>query len=171
LPPLCSALQAQYTKDLSLRGNHLHGQAGRLHLQRRGRGVHQVEGTKPVRTSFRSPWQNGTAERWIGNCRRELLAHVVVFGERHLVPACEVVHQLLPQGSLPLGTRQRHAGRETDHAATVTHGQGRGVAESGWPSPSLRVVGSCVAPFRWANVPWPEAVTVLAFRSSSPQST
>ena len=40
-------------------------------------------GTKPVRISFRSPWQNGTAERWIGSCRRELLAHVVVFGERH----------------------------------------------------------------------------------------
>ena len=42
-------------------------------------------GTKPVRISFRSPWQNGTAERWIGRCWRELLAHVVVFGERHLV--------------------------------------------------------------------------------------
>ena len=42
-------------------------------------------GTKPVRISFRSPWQNGTAERWIGSCRRELLGHVVVFGERHLV--------------------------------------------------------------------------------------
>ena len=24
-------------------------------------------GTKPVRISYRSPWQNGTAERWIGN--------------------------------------------------------------------------------------------------------
>ena len=42
-------------------------------------------GIEPVRTSFRSPWQNGTAERWIGNCRRELLQHVVIFGERHLV--------------------------------------------------------------------------------------
>ena len=29
--------------------------------------------------------QNGTAERWILSCRRELLEHVVVFGERHLV--------------------------------------------------------------------------------------
>ena len=29
-------------------------------------------GTKPVRISYRSPWQNGTAERWIGNCRREM---------------------------------------------------------------------------------------------------
>jgi transposase InsO family protein len=42
-------------------------------------------GTKPVRVSYRSPWQNGTAERWIGSCRRELLEHVVIFGERHLV--------------------------------------------------------------------------------------
>src|SRR5579862_4846288 len=25
---------------------------------------------KPLRTSVRSPWQNGIAERWIGNCRR-----------------------------------------------------------------------------------------------------
>jgi transposase InsO family protein len=25
-----------------------------------------------VRTSFESPWQNGVAERWVGNCRREL---------------------------------------------------------------------------------------------------
>ena len=40
-------------------------------------------GTKPVRTSFRSPWQNGVAERRIGGARRELLDHVVVFGERH----------------------------------------------------------------------------------------
>ena len=42
-------------------------------------------GIEPIRTSFRSPWQNGTAERWIENCRRELLEHVVIFGERHLV--------------------------------------------------------------------------------------
>jgi putative transposase len=41
--------------------------------------------TKPCRTAFRSPWQNPVAERWIGSCRRELLDHVVVFHERHLV--------------------------------------------------------------------------------------
>jgi hypothetical protein len=40
-------------------------------------------GVKPVRTSWRSPWQNGVVERWIGSCRRELLDHVVVFNERH----------------------------------------------------------------------------------------
>jgi transposase InsO family protein len=38
-------------------------------------------GTKPTRTSPRSPWQNGVAERWIGSVRRELLDHVVVFDD------------------------------------------------------------------------------------------
>lgn len=38
----------------------------------------------PLRTSFRSPWQNGVAERWVGSCRRDLLDHVIAFSERHL---------------------------------------------------------------------------------------
>src|SRR5207302_3845807 len=41
-------------------------------------------GLRPARTAFRSPWQNGIAERWVGNVRRELLDHAVVFNERHL---------------------------------------------------------------------------------------
>jgi Integrase core domain len=38
----------------------------------------------PKRTSFRSPWQNGIAERWVGSCRRDLLDHMVALSERHL---------------------------------------------------------------------------------------
>jgi transposase InsO family protein len=38
----------------------------------------------PKRTAFRSPWQNGTAERVVGSMRRELLDHVVVLNEDHL---------------------------------------------------------------------------------------
>jgi putative transposase len=38
----------------------------------------------PKRTSFRSPWQNGVAERWVGSCRRDLLDHMVALNERHL---------------------------------------------------------------------------------------
>jgi transposase InsO family protein len=41
-------------------------------------------GIAPKQTSFRSPWQNGVAERWVGNCRRDLLDHVIVLNERHL---------------------------------------------------------------------------------------
>jgi putative transposase len=41
-------------------------------------------GSQPTRTTFRSPWQNGVAERWVGSCRRDLLEHVIVLNERHL---------------------------------------------------------------------------------------
>jgi putative transposase len=41
-------------------------------------------GIQPKRTSFRSPWQNGVAERFVGSCRRDLLDHVIVLNERHL---------------------------------------------------------------------------------------
>ncbi len=41
-------------------------------------------GSRPTRTSYRSPWQNGTAERWVESCRRELLDHVIVLNEAHL---------------------------------------------------------------------------------------
>jgi transposase InsO family protein len=41
-------------------------------------------GIKPKRTSFRSTWQNSVAERWVGNCRCDLLDHVIVVNERHL---------------------------------------------------------------------------------------
>jgi WD40 repeat protein len=42
-------------------------------------------GTKPCRTAYFSPWQNPVSERWVGSCRREMLDHVVVLGQRHLV--------------------------------------------------------------------------------------
>ena len=38
----------------------------------------------PKRTSFRSPWQNGIAERWVGSCRTDLLDHMVALNEHHL---------------------------------------------------------------------------------------
>jgi transposase InsO family protein len=44
----------------------------------------KASGMKAVRTSIRSPWQNGTAERWVGTCRREILDHVIALNEQHL---------------------------------------------------------------------------------------
>ena len=40
-------------------------------------------GTKSVLTSYRSPWQNGVAERWVLTLRREILDHVIVLSEAH----------------------------------------------------------------------------------------
>src|SRR3989454_1284026 len=39
---------------------------------------------RATRSAFQSPWQNGTAERFVGTVRRELLDHVVVLSEDHL---------------------------------------------------------------------------------------
>jgi len=44
----------------------------------------ESSGIQPIRTSVRSPWQNGIAERWIGSARRELLDTVIPLNEQHL---------------------------------------------------------------------------------------
>jgi transposase InsO family protein len=41
-------------------------------------------GLEQVRTAFRSPWQNGYAERWIGSLRRDCLDHVIAINECQL---------------------------------------------------------------------------------------
>jgi len=45
-------------------------------------------GIEPRLMAFRSPWQNGIAERWVRSARRELLDQVIVLNEdplRHLL--------------------------------------------------------------------------------------
>ena len=44
----------------------------------------RASGIRPIRTSARSPWQNGIAERWIGSARREILDYIIPLNERHL---------------------------------------------------------------------------------------
>ncbi len=41
-------------------------------------------GLEQIRTTFRSPWQNGFAERWIASLRRDCLDHVIAINERQL---------------------------------------------------------------------------------------
>jgi putative transposase len=81
-------------------------------------------GVDPKRTAFRSPWQNGTAERVVGSVRRELLDHVVVFNEDHLRRLLreyvdyynnERVHTSI--GDAPVGRRVES--RPSEHARVV----------------------------------------------------
>jgi hypothetical protein len=45
----------------------------------------QSTGLTAKRTGVQAPWQNGTAERWVGSCRREMLDYIIAFNERHLL--------------------------------------------------------------------------------------
>ena len=81
---------------------------------------------QPVRTAFRSPWQNGVAERWVGSCRRDLMDHVLVLNERH---ARRLLAEYL---------RYYHEDR-THYALAKQPPLCRSVAER--PSPESNVVG------------------------------
>lgn len=41
-------------------------------------------GIKQIETSYKSPWQNGYAERVIESIKRECLNQVIVLNENHL---------------------------------------------------------------------------------------
>jgi putative transposase len=81
-------------------------------------------GIQPVRTSYRAPWQNPFAERWVLSCRRELLDHVVVLNEWHL-------HRLIDDYLAYYHNDRTHLGLDKDAP--------RGRAETPGPSPSSRV--------------------------------
>ena len=71
-------------------------------------------GVKPIRTSFKSPWQNGVAERFVGSCRRDLLDHVLVLNERHLKRLISEYVRYYHEDRTHLGLyKQTPAGRET----------------------------------------------------------
>jgi putative transposase len=70
-------------------------------------------GSKPIRTSFRSPWQNGVAERWIESCRRDLLDHVIALNARHLKRLLSDYVRYYHEDRTHLGLqKQTPAGRE-----------------------------------------------------------
>ncbi len=78
-----------------------------------GSGCSSGPGNEPLRTSFRSPWQNGVAERWIESCRRDLLDHVIVVNEAASEAAAVRICQLLPRRSNASRTGEGNAYRES----------------------------------------------------------
>ena len=82
-------------------------------------------GITPKRTAYRSPWQNGTAERWVGSCKRELMDHVIVFNGDHL-------HRLL---------RDYVSYYNTDRVHTPLRDAPEGRTIEARPSSNARVVG------------------------------
>jgi putative transposase len=77
------------------------------------------------RTTYRSPWQNGIAERWVGTVRRELLDHVIVLNEQHL-------QRLLPEYVEYYNTDRVH---------TQLQDSPRGRSAEHRPSPEAQIVG------------------------------
>jgi len=82
-------------------------------------------GIEPRRTAFRSPWQNGTAERWVGSVRRELLDHVIVLNEKHLRRLLREYVEYYNADRVHTQLQDSPVGRPTEHQ----------------PSPEARIVG------------------------------
>lgn len=100
-------------------------------------------GIKPVRTTWRCPWQNGVVERWVGSCRGELLDHVVVLSERHAMRLLReyIAYYDGDRCHLTLGKdapKSRPVQARPAKAARVR----RGLTQGRWSASSLRVAGS-----------------------------
>jgi hypothetical protein len=77
----------------------------------------QASAMKPIRTSVRSPWQNGVAERWVGSIRREVLDHIIPLNDRHLRRlAREYIAYYTKTGRTSAWRRRRQQGGRLSHA-------------------------------------------------------
>ena len=76
-------------------------------------------GCQPLRTAFRSPWQNGVAERWVGSVRRELLDHVFALNRRHLRRLLNEYVRYYHGDRTHLGLNKDTPGRRPPESATV----------------------------------------------------
>lgn len=78
----------------------------------------------PVRTSFRSPWQNGVVEHWTESCRYEFLDRVIPLNDPHL-------RRLLYDYVCYYHEDRTHLrfGKGTPNYRSRTMGSGRGVSQ------------------------------------------
>jgi len=74
-------------------------------------------GLIPVRPSFKSPWQNGIAERWVESCGRDLLDHVIAMNEAHLKRLLSEYVSYFDEDRTHLGLQKETPGRRVRAAA------------------------------------------------------
>ena len=87
-----------------------------------------------MRTSVRSPWQNGVAERWVGSCRRDLLDHIIAVNERHLKRLLADYIRYYHDDRTHLGLRKQTPGgrvRSAGRGSILSH------PRLGGPAPSI----------------------------------
>lgn len=78
------------------------------------KGLVASMGIQPKVTSFRSPWQNGAMERFVGSLRRDLLDHVIVRDEGHLLRLLKAYQAYYHEDRTHLGL-----GKECPHGRSV----------------------------------------------------
>ncbi len=98
--------------------------------------VFQAAGVRVLRSSIQAPRMNSIMERWIGNCRRELLNRTLIWNRRHLMAVLReyedfyntnrphrTLNQAAPLRSLPDGLTDldRFRLRRRDRAGGVIH--------------------------------------------------
>ena len=83
-------------------------------------------GLEQVKTAFRSPWQNGVAERWIGSLRRDCLDHVIAINQRQLRRVIGSYVDYFHEDRTHLGLKKDTPARR--EAETETEGAGNIVA-------------------------------------------
>jgi hypothetical protein len=74
----------------------------------------KATGLKVKRTSIQAPWQNGSADRWVGGCRRELVGHIIPLNESHLrrlIVECVIYKPRGPDSRCPA---ERHSESTAD---------------------------------------------------------
>jgi hypothetical protein len=76
---------------------------------------------EPTRTSYRSPWQNGVAERFVATARRELLDHIIVLNEHHLRGLLDSLMAYYKEDRTHLSLRKDSpCGRSVEHRPDAT---------------------------------------------------
>ena len=101
----------------------------------------QATGLKPKRTSIQAPWQNGTAEKWIGSCRREILDHLIALNEEHLRRIIRL-RPLLPRRPHSRFPGKGHSESTTGRAKTAPGSDDNFLTASGRPATSIRLAAS-----------------------------